>query len=279
LLLAGNLALYSHAGRLGLSEGEAVRICLLSAGLWWAVFTIYPLWGLRNRGPSKVAPAGQTMVGAALRQLWHTLREISRYRQTLLFLIAYLIYNDGIQTVITMAVQFGSQEMGLGMATLTGAVLLVQFVAFGGALLFDRMARRTGNKRAVMVALGIWTATLVYIYVGVYTATQFYVAAAIIGVVMGGSQALSRSIYSFLIPAGREAEYFSVYEISDKGTSWLGPLFFGLAVQTTRSFRIAILSLIVFFVAGMWLLGRVDVQGGAREAGNEAPERGAEERC
>jgi len=271
ILLALNLLLYARAADLGLSEGQAVRLSLLSAGLWWAVFTIYPLRVLRNRGPQKAPPQGMTMVGAAVRQLGHTLAEVRRYPQTLLFLVAYLIYNDGIQTVITMAVQFGSEEMKLGMGTLTSAVLLVQFVAFLGALAFNQIARKTGNKQAVMLALVIWTATLVYIYLAVFTATDFYIASALIGAVMGGSQALSRSIYSFMIPKGREAEYFSVYEISDKGTSWLGPLFFGLAVQLTGSFRIAILSLVVFFAAGLFLLARVDLQRAAREAGNEPP--------
>lgn len=271
ILLALNLLLYARAGDLGLTEGEAVRLSLLSAGLWWAIFTIHPLRVLRNRGPQKAAPPGQSVVGAAVAQLGHTLAEVRRYPQTLLFLVAYLIYNDGIQTVITMAVQFGSQEMKLGMGTLTSAVLLVQFVAFLGALAFNQIARRTGNKQAVMLALLIWTGTLVYIYFAVFTANDFYIAAALIGAVMGGSQALSRSIYSFMIPKGREAEYFSVYEISDKGTSWLGPLFFGLAVQLTGSFRIAILSLVVFFAAGIFLLARVDVARAAREAGNEPP--------
>jgi UMF1 family MFS transporter len=271
ILLALNLVLYARAADLGLTEGQAIRFSLLSAGLWWAVFTIYPLRVLRNRGPQKSPPHGQTVIGASLRQLGHTLAEVRRYPQTLLFLVAYLIYNDGIQTVITMAVQFGAQEMKLGMATLTSAVLVVQFVAFLGALAFNQIARKTGNKHAVMLALLIWTGTLVYIYFAVFTATDFYIAAALIGAVMGGSQALSRSIYSFMIPKGREAEYFSVYEISDKGTSWLGPLFFGLAVQLTGSFRIAILSLVVFFAAGLFLLARVDVQRAAREAGNEPP--------
>lgn len=268
ILLALNLLLYARAASLGISEGHAIRLSLLSAGLWWAVFTIHPLRVLRNRGPQKAPPPGQSVAGAAIRQLGHTLAEVRRYPQTLLFLVAYLVYNDGIQTVITMAVQFGSQEMNLSMGVLTSAVLLVQFLAFLGALAFNQVARRTGNKRAVMLALLIWTATLVYIYFAVFTASDFYIASALIGAVMGGSQALSRSIYSFMIPKGREAEYFSVYEISDKGTSWLGPLFFGLAVQLTGSFRVAILSLVVFFAAGLFLLARVDVQRAAREAGN-----------
>jgi UMF1 family MFS transporter len=117
----------------------------------------------------------------------------------------------------------------------------------------------------------IWCATLILIYFWVHTKREFYIAAAIIATVMGGSQALSRSLFSLMIPKGQEAEYFSVYEISDKGTSWLGPLFFGLALSLTRSFRVAILSLIVFFAVGLYLLARVDVRGAIRAAGNEVP--------
>jgi UMF1 family MFS transporter len=120
----------------------------------------------------------------------------------------------------------------------------------------------------------VWAGTLIYAYVGVQTKAEFYAMAAVIGVVLGGSQALSRSIFSFMIPKGHEAEYYSVYEISDKGTSWLGPLFFGLALQWTGSFRVAILSLIIFFIAGLLLLSRVDVVRAAQEAGNKPPSRG-----
>jgi UMF1 family MFS transporter len=192
---------------------------------------------------------------------------------TLLFLAAYLIYNDGIQTVIAVAAQFGSEELKFSMSQLTTTILITQFVGIFGALLFNRIAARLGCRRAVMLTLLVWSATLIYIYRGVSTASEFYAAAAVVGAVMGGSQALSRSLYSLMVPKGQEAEYFSIYEISDKGTSWLGPLLFGLALQWTGSFRIAILSLILFFVTGLLLLSRVDVRRAAREAGNEPPQR------
>ena len=263
LLLALNLLLYTNADRIGLGSGLAVRLSLASAGVWWLLFSVFPLRTLRNRGPAKSPPPGQHYITVAVKQLWHTLRGVRRYPQTLLFLAAYLVYNDAIQTVFTMAVQFGSEELKLSLSTLTSAVLLVQFVALGGALGFNRVAAAIGNKHAVMVALVVWCLTLVAIYFLVYTAAGFYIAASAIGVVMGGSQALSRSIFSLLIPRGQEAEYFSVYEISDKGTSWLGPLFFGLALQVTGSFRVAILSLILFFAVGLILLSRVDVEAGS----------------
>jgi UMF1 family MFS transporter len=124
-----------------------------------------------------------------------------------------------------------------------------------------------------LLTLAVWAATLIYIYRGVSSASEFYGAAVVIGMVLGGSQALSRSLYSLMVPKGQEAEYFSIYEISDKGTSWVGPLLFGLALQWTGSFRLAILSLILFFVLGMVLLAKVDVRRAAIEAGNQPPQR------
>lgn len=273
LLLALNLILYANAASLGISEAYAVRLSLASAGLWWALFTLIPLATLRNRGPAKAPPPGTSYLAASLGQLSSTLRHIRAYRQALLFLVAYLIYNDGIQTVITLAAQFGQEELGLSMGVLTGSILLAQGVAFLGALGFKYVAAWMGARRAVMLTLLIWSLTLVYVYAGVRGASDFYALAAVIGMVMGASQALSRSLFSFLIPRGQEAEYYSLYEISDKGTSWLGPLFFGLALQFTGRYRLAVLSLIVFFLAGLALLARVDVRAGAREAGNEPPPR------
>jgi UMF1 family MFS transporter len=274
LLLALNLLLYSNAEPLGISEGYAVRLSLASAGLWWAAFTLIPLVTLRNRGPGRVLASSESHVRAGLRQLAHTFRHIRGYRQTLLFLLAFLIYNDGIQTVITLAAQFGQEELGLPLTVLTASILLSQFVAFFGALGFKYVAAVTGAKRAVILTLLVWSGTLVYVYAGVRGATDFYVLAAIVGAIMGGSQALSRSIFSFLIPKGQEAEYFSLYEISDKGTSWIGPLFFGLALQFTGRYRLAVLSLIVFFLAGLAVLAKVDLRAGALQAGNQPPPRG-----
>lgn len=273
LLLALNLLLYSRAPSLGISEAFAVRLSLASAGLWWGLFTLIPLATLRNRGPANAPPPGTSYFRAGLRQLFGTLRHIRAYRQALLFLLAYLIYNDGIQTVITLAAQFGQEELGLSMSVLTGSILLAQMVAFFGAIGFKYVAAWTGARRAVMVTLVIWSLTLVYVYAGVGGERDFYTLAGVIGAVMGASQALSRSLFSFLIPRGQEAEYYSLYEISDKGTSWLGPLFFALALQFTGRYRLAVLSLIVFFVAGLALLARVDVRAGARQAGNEPPPR------
>lgn len=274
LLLALNLLLYSNAASLGISETLAVRISLASAGLWWALFTIVPLLGLRGTASGKSIPPGQGYFLTGLRQLTGTLRKARALPQTLLFLIAFLIYNDGIQTVLTLAAQFGQEELGLPMSVLTASILLSQFVAFFGAIGFKYVAAWVGNKQAVMAALAVWTLTLLYVYFGVRGERDFYLLAAIVGLVMGGSQALSRSIYSFLIPKGQEAEYFSLYEVSDKGTSWLGPLILARVLELTGSFRKGVLSIAAFFLIGLVILARVNVRDGAQQAGNAPPPAG-----
>ena len=271
LLLAVNLYLFSNAESFGLTSGQAVRISLASSGAWWAVFTLVSISTLRNRLPVKMPPPGQHYITTGFKQLVHTIRTGRRYPQTLLFLIAYLLYNDAIQAVIALASVFGAEELKLEQSTLVHVILMVQFAAFFGALLFNWVAKATGSRRAIMASLVIWAAVLVYAYALLQTKLQFFILGAVIAIVLGGSQALSRSVYSLMIPKGQEAEYFSLYEVSDKGTSWLAPLMFGLALQFTGSYRAAILSLVIFFVAGFALLAKVNVTKAAIEAGNEAP--------
>jgi UMF1 family MFS transporter len=266
LLLALNLGFLSYAGALGIGKGMAVRISMGSAGVWWALFTLIPMAGLKNHGAQRSLPPGASLLAVGFRQFLITVKGLRRYPRTLLFLVAFLTYNDAIQTVIAMAGQFGSDELHMPMEQLTLAILMVQFVAFAGAILFNWIAARITAKRAVLVSLVIWTGVLAYIYLAVSTPAEFFIMAALVGVVMGGSQALSRSLFSLMIPEGKEAEYFSLYEISDKGTSWLGPLVFGLALQTTGSYRFAALSLAIFFIIGFLLLIRVDVNKAAAQA-------------
>jgi MFS transporter, UMF1 family len=274
LLLVANLALFSAHESLGLSEGHAVRISLLSAGAWWALFTLIPLKTLRSRRAVHSSERGVTVVTAGFRQLLVTLRASRAYPHTLLFLAAYLLYNDGIQTVITLTATYGTEELELEQSTLISAILLVQFVAVLGALLLGALARFFGAKRVVLASLVLWTAVVVVGYfLEAGAALQFYLLAAFIGIVLGGSQALSRSLFSHMIPRGQEAEYFSLYEISERGTSWLGTLIFGLTLQLTGSYRSALVSLVIFFVAGFALLAVVNVRRAILEAGNLPPER------
>ncbi|MER7109192.1 MFS transporter [Streptomyces sp. NPDC000229] len=270
LVLLLDLVLYTGHASFGLSESEAVRICLASAGLWWGAFTLVPLRRLRDRG---VAP-GEGAVGSGWRQLLATLRDMRRHPLTLSFLLAYLVYNDGVQTVISQASIYGSEELGLDQTTLITAVLLVQVLAVAGALGMGRLARTYGAKRTILGSLAVWTLILAAGYfLPAGAPVWFYALAAAIGLVLGGSQALSRSLFSHLVPRGKEAEYFSAYEMSDRGLSWLGPLVFGLAYQLTGSYRDAIISLVIFFVLGFVLLARVPVRKAVAAAGNPVPDR------
>ncbi len=271
LLLALNLGLYTFRDDIGLAEGTAVRISMLSAGLWWALFTLVPMRRLPRSRQGGDRHAG---LAGGFRQLRTTLREARRYPRTLLFLAGYLLYNDGIQSVIALSATFGERELELGTTTLIVAILVVQFVAFGGALLLGRLARTFGAKRVILASLVVWTLVVAAAYpLPAGRPVQFFALAIGIGLVLGGTQALSRSLFSQLIPRGKEAEYFGLYEISERGTSWLGTALFGVALQVTGSYRVAIVSLVVFFVAGFVLLARVDVRRAIVEAGNEVPAR------
>ncbi|MFE4373473.1 MFS transporter [Streptomyces sp. NPDC056835] len=271
LVLVLNLVLYTGHDSFGVSESTAVRICLASAGVWWGAFTLVPLRRLRDR---RVVRDGAGAVGSGWRQLIATLRDMRRHPLTLSFLLAYLLYNDGIQTVISQASVYGSEELGLDQTTLITAVLLVQILAVAGALGMGRMARSYGAKRTILGSLAVWTLILgAGYFLPSGAPVAFYALAAAIGLVLGGSQALSRSLFSHLVPSGKEAEYFSAYEMSDRGLSWLGPLVFGLAFQLTGSYRDAIISLVIFFALGFVLLARVPVRRAIAAAGNPVPER------
>ncbi|MGW4888812.1 MFS transporter [Streptomyces murinus] len=275
MVLVANLILYSAHDSFGLSQGQAVRICLASAGLWWGAFTLVPLRLLRDRrarAAGEAAPEGVPSTG--LRQLAATVRDMRRHPLTLSFLLAYLIYNDGIQTVISQASVYGSQELGLGQSTLIVAVLLVQVLAVAGALAMGRLARTYGAQRTILGSLVAWTITLAAGYfLPAKAPVYFFLLAAGIGMVLGGSQALSRSLFSHLVPPGKEAEYFSAYELSDRGMSWLGPMLFGVTYQLTGSYRSAIISLVAFFIIGFALLARVPVRRAIAAAGNPVPEK------
>ena len=275
LLLAIHLGLFLNAEALGMDGGTAARIALSSAGLWWGVFTIIPMLRLRNRRALRTeAESASQAVGRSFRQLGRTIVELRRYPLTLAFLVAYLIYNDGVQTVISFSATYADQELGLSDEVRIGAILMVQFVAFGGALLLGRLAAAYGAKRVILVALVAWTAVVAVAYfLPRGAALPFFALGFAIAIVMGGTQALSRSLFSHVIPEGKEAEYYSLYEISDKGSTFLGSYTIGLALQITDSYRTGILTLIVFFVVGGVLLAAINLPRAIRAAGNEVPAR------
>jgi len=272
LLLAVNLAIVTMHDTLGVSTSMAVRISLLSAAVWWGVFTIVPYRGIRNRQPRAVVPEPGGLVRQSFGQLFTTLRDMRNYPVTLTFLVAYLFYNDGIQTVIASSSVYGEKELGFETSVLIVTILLVQFVAFFGALLFGRLAERRGSRKVILGGLVVW---MLVVTTGYFLPEKnlglFLALAAGIGLVLGGTQALSRSFFSQLIPHGREAEYFSLYQACERGTSWLGTLVFGLVHQMTDSYRPAIFALILFFLVGGVLLYKVDPEKGIQEAGNPVP--------
>lgn len=272
ILLAGNFVMSFF-----ISDSVLLaRLSLGTAGLWWAAFALVPLVTMRNvprafEATDEPQARGPVLV-AGFRQLGATLRHMRGYPLTLLFLVAYLIYYDGINTVTTLAAQYGSSELKLTDKTLLTAILIVQFAAFGGALLLGRFAQRFGAKRVVVASLVVWIGVVTgayYLQVG--SAVQFYILAIVLSVVLGGSQALSRSLYSNMIPLGKEAEYFSLYEVSSSGSSIFGTLLFGITLQNTGSYRSAILSLVVFFVVGLVILAFVNVPRAVARAGNALP--------
>ena len=253
------------------AKAEVARWSLVSAGVWWAAFTTLPLLWLRNRPAAGGERRGNVLIDG-FRQLWHTLRGLKAYPLTLFFLIAFLVYNDGIQTVIALAGTYATEELGFDITVTMPVILMVQFMAFGGALLLGRLAKSFGAWKTVLGSLAIWAVIVIAAYfLPEGKVLPFVALAAAIGLVLGGSQALSRSLYSQLIPSGREGEYFGLYEISDKGTSWLGPLLFGFAFDQTGSYRFAIVSLITFFIFGFFALLAVPMRRAIIAAGNTPP--------
>jgi MFS transporter, UMF1 family len=272
LLLVINLAVFTFHESLGMSEGFAVRVSMLSAALWWACFTLIPFFRLRDLPPPDRSPQTGGLVSQSFGQLGQTLREMRNYPVAITFLIAYLFFNDGIQTVIFSSSTYGSEELGFGQTVLIGTILIVQFVAFGGALLFGRMAAVIGAKRTILAGLVGWSVIVtVALILPEGQLVPFFLMAFGIGIVLGGTQALSRSYFSLFIPRGKEAEFFSFYHAVDRGTSWFGTLLFGVVYQLTDSYRPAVFVLVIFFILGGLFLAKVDTAKGIADAGNSRP--------
>ena len=270
LLLLFNLVAIILGGE-NADKAEIARWSIVSAGVWWAVFTTLPLVSLRNRPAVAGEETGNVLIGG-FQQLGRTLRHLMQYKLSFYFLIAYLIYNDGIQTVITLAGTYASLELGLSSSVQIQTILLVQFLAFGGALLLGRLARTYGAWKTILGSLVMWLVVVALAYfLPAHQPLAFMALGLLLGIVLGGSQALSRSLFSQLIPHGKEAEYFGLYEISDKGTSWLGPFLFGFIYSLTGSYRSAIFSLVLFFVVGFIALRLIPIRRAIELAGNEPP--------
>lgn len=268
LLLIINLILVLNSEKFNLSTGDAVRISLASAGLWWFIFSIFPILKFKN-----IIPETKNKINYkdSFKSLLKTIKDSFNYPKTLFFIIAYIFYNDGVQAVIVVSSQFGQEALNLSISTLTTVILMVQFVAFFGALLFSKIAEKFNTKNSLLISIVIWILSILYAFLFLKTELDFYILAFCIGIVLGGTQALSRSLYSLLIPKNKQAEYFSLYEISERGTSWIGPLLFGISLQFTASYQFAIFSLIILFIIGFVFLYKLNIREAIIEAGNNLP--------
>jgi len=281
VLLALNLAWILKPGWFGLPSGSGLsdaaatlptRLALLSVAVWWVVFSV-PLF-LRVPEPPRTREPDETNGGnvflASFVRLGETFRALRAYKQAFLMLLAFMVYNDGIQTIQKMATAYGKEEIGIGNSVLISAMLIVQFVGFPFAFLFGGIAGRIGAKRAIFIGLVVYTVISI---LGFYmrTAGHFILLAAMVATVQGGTQALSRSLFASLVPTHKSGEFFGFYSVFEKFASIFGPLLFWVTIATTGSSRNAILSVILFFVIGALILSRVKVTEGqqAARAGDE----------
>jgi UMF1 family MFS transporter len=274
LVLGLSMILVSWGKAHGMTA-QAVRAALLLSGVWWAGFALLTFRRLRSRPPARHLSPGRSVWTIGLSELRTTFRELRRLPHTLKFLIGYLFYNDGIQTVISVAAVFLTEELfpkggaatpGESQAFILKVFLMTQLVAFVSALAFGRIAAVIGTRRAILLTLLLWIGVVIYAHGFVPTMFNAWSMSGVIAVALGGSQALSRSLFANMIPRGYEASFFSFYEVSARGTAWMGPLLFGIVVARTGSSRAAILSLIVFFVLGTLVLASTDTDRAIREA-------------
>lgn len=253
----------------GLSEADStlpVRLAFLSVAVWWVVFSV-PLFlrvpePPRTREPDELS--GQSALVAPFVRVVETFRALRGYRQAFLMLLAFMIYNDGIQTIQKMASSYG-KGLHIADSVLIASILIVQFVGFPFAFLFGAIAQRIGAKRAIFIGLVVYGGISVLGYF-MRSAWHFVLLAVLVATVQGGTQALSRSLFASLIPAHKSGEFFGFYSVFEKFASILGPLLFWVTIATTGNSRNAILSVIVFFVLGALVLSRVKVDEGQRAA-------------
>ncbi|HEY8257646.1 MAG TPA: MFS transporter [Gemmatimonadales bacterium] len=275
ILLALNLAWIQKPAWFGLPSGPGMsasdatlpaRLAFISVAIWWLVFSL-PLFRRVPEPPARLEPEesrGENPVKAAFLRLGETFRELRGYRQAFLMLLAFLIYNDGIQTIIKMATAYGT-EIGIGQGALIAAILLVQFVGIPFSFLFGMLAGRIGAKRALFLGLLTYAAISILGYF-MKTATHFFVLAALVGMVQGGTQALSRSLFASMVPQYKSGEFFGFFSVFEKFAGIFGPLIFAGTIAATGSSRNAILSVIGFFAVGAVILSFVDLEEGRRAA-------------
>jgi UMF1 family MFS transporter len=265
ILLAINIAMILFWKQIGLPSQEmASRLSFLSVGIWWAIFSIPVLRTVPEPPVPATSGARVNPLQAAFGRLGGTFHDIRRYRELTKFIVAFWLYNDGIGTIIKMATIYGT-EIGIGQTDLIGALLLTQFVGIPFSLLFGKLPKRIGTKPSIYLALGVYTLISIAGYF-MTKAWHFWVLAGMVGLVQGGSQALSRSLFGVMVPKAKTAEFYGFYDISSKFAGIIGPAIFALVGQLTGTSRLSIISLVIFFIFGGLLLTRVNEKEGIRVA-------------
>ena len=252
----------------GLPElSDQLRVGVLIMGLWWGLFTLPTLWVLRDRGrpPDQPLPLDKAL-GQAVGEVAHTLKNVRRYTMLSLFLLGFLFYNDGIQTVLSQASTYATKtpELKFDTGELILLILMIQFIALPGAVLVGLLADRLGQKPTLMICLAVWVAVVVAAYF-VDSKPQFWSLGVILAVVMGGTQSVSRAIMAVMTPPQHTAEFFGFFNLSGKATSFLGTFLFGLIFKLTGDPRMAVLSLLIFFLIGWAIVAPINVEKGRRQ--------------
>lgn len=268
-LLAINLIMLKYSDRIGFPDGTfTVQDCFLSVAVWWAVFSLPTFLFLKERATKSDSPLQKSYFREGYRRLQHTFGRIKTFRELTKFLVAFLIYNDGIETVIVMASIFGAEVLGMETGEIILFFLMIQGIAFFGSLLFGFLADGIGNKKTVMISLGIWSLIVIWAFrLGIFwdPKTEYWVLGALAGIVMGGSQAASRSLQGIFTPDANSAEFFGFFAVSGKFASVFGPLIYGILIAITKSVQSGILSVLFFFIVGMAILWTVDEKKGMEQ--------------
>ncbi len=256
ILFLVNVLMVTKPAAFGIADAsEGVRLSFVTVGVWWVVFTV-PVLFVKEKGASAPLPFGAA-VGAGWRELLDTVRHIRGDRTLLWFLLAYWFYIDGVNTIIKMAVDYGL-SLGLKQDALITALLLVQFIGFPAALAFGWLGKRIGPRTGIFIAIVVYMGASVYAYF-LDSEAEFFALAAVIGLVQGGVQSLSRSLYGRLVPPGKSGEFFGFYNLMGKAAAILGPLLTGVVALLTHDSRLAIVSISILFIIGMAFLSRVRV--------------------
>jgi UMF1 family MFS transporter len=279
--LGGGLHLLLSLALIQLSDGLipidtalATRISIGSVGVWWLMFGVLafrrlPRVGTSQPLPDSRAPSWWGYARLGFGRIVATLRKVIRNRPLLVFIVAFMLFNDGVQTTIALAAVYATETLDLGITVVVGGVLLVQFIAFFGAMGFGRLASRFGARRALLTSITVWASvTLAAFFLPAGEPVPFLALAVVIGFVLGGTQALSRSLYGTMIPEEQSAEFFGFYSVFSKFSSIWGPFAFAFVRQATGSARLAILSIALFFVVGGLLFRTVDIEAGRRNRGS-----------